>query len=44
MDGDSMYIFITPHSSAIDVQFYVSAAAAAAARLKETEQKGKEAE
>lgn len=42
MDGDSMYIFITPHSSAIDVQFYVSAAAAAG--LKETEQKGKEAE
>lgn len=38
-----MYIFITPHSSAIDVQFYVSAAAAAAG-LKETEQKGKEAE
>lgn len=42
MDGYSMYIFITPHYSAIDVQFYVIVAAAAA--LKETEQKGKEAE
>lgn len=41
MDGYSVHIFITPHYTAIDVQFYVVAAAAV---LKETEQKGKEAE
>lgn len=37
-----MYTFITLHRSATDVQFYVVVAATAV--LKETEQKGKEAE